>query len=243
MVRSKTLPAREWHVRVSSHLTEVRSALKDISGCCIGEHPEDSGCSRTHYHIWFEDSEVKSRDKFATYFKQLIRCNLNSNKDFAILNVTSFIDWYRYVYGPPDMLRIAWEIQFNKPESERPWPLNPPIIADPLNVVTTPNASVVALAATRVSKPSKKPMRVQFIEHLDKQGWIRENEFIHGEFNSETAIKKISEELTDFWHNAFTVPEGERMVRHALFEFSDLNLQKFLGRQNAKIFHQKIFPD
>lgn len=244
MTRSKTVPASHWSVRVTRMLPEVRLALKDISGVAIGEHPKDQGCSRSHYHIYFRDIEIKSPEKFTTYFKSLIPdCTLKGNTDFCITNTETFDGWYQYVYGGPKEER-EWrfpirEILFNLPETERPYPL--PLIRDITDLVL-PATNVIIPGPKKVPN-KKKAMRVQFIEHLQSQGWKKDERFFENSFNSEAAVNAIAEEMTDFWENAFTIPEGQRMARHALFVFSDEGVKGMLRRNNARAFYKNIFCD
>lgn len=146
MVRVTYPPSQIWQLRVTRCLLEVRLALRDISGACIGEHAADSGCSRTHYHIFYKHTKVTSHDTFVKYFKTTYNLTLKSNADFACKPSESLENWYQYVYGGPDPspFRQATEIMFNLPESQRPYPLVPwddgLIISDmplPENLLTT----------------------------------------------------------------------------------------------------------
>lgn len=88
----------------------------------------------------------------------------------------------------------------------------------------------------------REPMRTKFIKHLESLGWKRGEKFTPENSDSkQKIIEEISDELTDFWKNAFTVPEGIRMIRHAAYEFSSGEIQEFWKIQNQKIFLKNIF--
>lgn len=155
MVRSESdkTPSANWHIRVSRLLPEVRLALLNIPGVCIGEHTPDEGCKRNHYHIYYPHNLPILKEPFIKFFKTTYNLKIKGQADFACSIPTSFHDWYAYVYGghtiigenkckfcdvynpKSEAIRTDREIVFNLPEEQRPYKLLP--VGSDLVVPTT----------------------------------------------------------------------------------------------------------
>ena len=186
MVRQESdkTPSAIWHIRITRMLDEVRSALQNIPGVCIGEHSADSGCNRTHYHIFYPHDKLVVKDTFTKYFKDTYKLHeLKGQSDFAMSIPTSFHDWYSYVYGGHTIvgdnacscgeynkyieeIRIAKEIQFN--QTERPYKLlSPPNIIDFLK----PQNTILDTQIQVVNFKQKEPLKYQKRERMYKLFW------------------------------------------------------------------------
>jgi len=187
MVRpeSDKTPSAIWHIRVSRLLDEVRLALQDISGVCIGKHSADSGCSRTHYHIYYPHDKLVVKDTFTKYFKDTYKLHdLKGQSDFGMSIPTSFHDWYSYVYGGHTIvgdnacscgeynkytedIRDAEEILFN--QTERPYKLLPK--ASILNYLKPSNVIVTSNEIQLVNFKQKEPEKYRKRERMYKLFW------------------------------------------------------------------------
>lgn len=180
------IPSATWAIRISRTLDEVRLALKDISGVCIGEHSADDGCSRNHYHIYYPHTKETSKETFTKFFMTKYSLNLKGNKDFAITIPTSFHDWYCYVYGGHTSqtcdcgnyiartvpTRQATEIQFN--DQHRPYALqtymsdlvttSPSITNDVC--LNAPNSKENIVVLPKKDKSHKDPAYIRFYKYI-----------------------------------------------------------------------------
>lgn len=86
-------------------------------------------------------------------------------------------------------------------------------------------ASPVAHTATIVKVKKSRPMREKFIDYLLKERkWKAGQQFSMDHDDPIRYFNRIETEVidaaTEYWEAAFTIPEGIRMVKHALWVFS-----------------------
>lgn len=204
------------------------SYFNDISGCVVILHQRGKKGEHPHYHVWLPlDKQIQPKAIYERLTKHECFKEFKGNKQWSIRAHDSYEKWLAYVLkgfkGQKVILNNSGVDIIIEPE--------PPVIASPTDSVPV---------NTTISK--KLPMREKFIQHLKQEGW-KEN----GKFSPETCshthemIDVISNELTDFWKNGFTIPEGERMIRHAAYVFADGDVKEHLRRVNAAIFKKKIF--
>lgn len=98
-------------------------------------------------------------------------------------------------------------------------------------------AQQIAQAAPALRPAKRLPMRERFMLYMKNELQWQPDKEIHVE--SEDYIpkcKKLSKHLTDFFENGFTVPEGQRMFRNAMFVFSDEATKEYLYQKNEELF-------
>ena len=80
-------------------------------------------------------------------------------------------------------------------------------------------------------KPKKSvSMRAQFVRHLKEAGW-KENYTIHLDYYHDK-LEEMIDQLTDFWENAFTTPQGAVCIEHAKWVFADDNVREIIKLNN-----------
>lgn len=228
MVRqeSDSTPSAIWHIRVTRLLDQVRLALQDISGVCIGEHSADSGCSRTHYHIFYSHDKLVVKDTFTKYFKDTYKLHdLKGQSDFGMSIPTSFHDWYSYVYGGhhiegdnacscgkynkyTENIRDANEILFNQPEINRPYKLLPK-----LSILSylTPQNTILDTQIQMVNFKQKEPEKYRKRERCYKLFW---NDIQH-KFSELPSLSVLEQAFMDWSEGAYELQHVSAPIRYS----------------------------
>lgn len=81
-------------------------------------------------------------------------------------------------------------------------------------------------------------MKVLFCEYLkNERGWF------YGCVSSsslEEKKKEVIDELTVFWENAFTIPQGEVIINYAIWVFADMGVRDWIKASNYKELHVRL---
>jgi len=97
-----------------------------------------------------------------------------------------------------------------------------------------PSIPIVAQNITQevvvLKKKQSVSMRAQFVRHLKEQGW-KENFSITCDYHSEK-IDQMINQLTEFWQNAFTTPQGAVCIEHAKWVFANDDVREIIKLKN-----------
>jgi len=221
-----------YHLRLEHNMITLENTIpyfNDISGCVAILHQRGKSGEHPHYHIWLPlDKQIRPKAIYERLNKASPVFNgFKGNKQWSIREHDSYTKWLEYVLRGLK----GQQVIVNKSGVDINIQPEPPVVASPTDSIPV---------NTSISK--KLPMREKFIQHLKQEGW-KENDKFSPETCSTTyeMIDEISNQLTDFWKNGFTIPEGERMIRHAAYVFADGDVKEHLRRVNAAIFKKKIF--
>lgn len=231
MVRYEDPPGAVKHVRfgkVSDAILEAISAYPGVKAVVLhtmgkkGEHP--------HYHIWWEgDSPITNqtlRNRLKVYSP--VFGGFSGQNDWSFRNHDSYDTWCKYTTSNLSH-KVLKADQKLKDVSEAAKIL-------PLSIVSDPPLS--ATVAPAVVRRAKLPMREKFIQYLKNDlAWVPGERFtVHSELTEDEMSDIVIDAATEFWEMAFTIPEGARMVRHALWVFSSDEIRKsWLSKNRAAI--------
>jgi len=220
-----------YHLRLESSpesLATVKIELEKVHGLVAVSHARGKRGEHLHWHVWYPlEKEINSEALLARLKKQPAFVHFKGNKMWSVRKHDDWEKWWQYVtQGHKDQ-----EIIVNNSGK---------ILVIPVHCTTVPIVSDVP--APIIPKISKKlPMREKFVEHLVSIGWKKNQHFSESSYDSLTPIvHTIAKELTEFWFNAFTIPEGERMVRHVMYLFGNDAVRDEIARDNQRLFAKKI---
>jgi len=240
MVRTEDPPGQTKHLRFGLISDEALVALKELPYVQVivlhksgktGEHP--------HWHIW-SDGEKTTNQTVRNRLKKLPAFAAHKGQnDWSFRNHENYSKWYQYTTR-----NLTHEVLFMRQEYHDAHYKPAEIEPDLSQLILPPDSPIVShpLAPIRV-KVNKMPMRQKFIHHLQHElHWEIDNYFTpeRGLTLNESA-NLVIDELTKFWHNAFTVPEGARMVRNALWEFGDDTMKLELQRKNHESIKKSLW--
>lgn len=222
------------HLRLGKVSDDALAALKATPGVVAivlhvmgkkGEHP--------HWHVWMETGGIsheavrkrlRKLEPFKTY---------SGNEDWSLRDHDSYTKWSEYV-----MRNTSAQVLYEVPDESHP-PL-PPVAAtlrEPALAVTG-GGSAVAHTVQVVRPKRSKAMKVLFCEYLkDERGWF------YGCVSSsslEEKKKEVIDELTVFWENAFTIPQGEVIINYAIWVFADMGVRDWIKANNYKELHVRL---
>lgn len=219
----------DYHLRLENSREQMDNAikhLKDISGCVAIWHMRGKKGEHPHLHVWYPLDKCITNEAFLDRLKRLENFkNFKGNKQWSTRRHNDFKVWLEYVLrGNKGQQIEVW----NRPE---PPPEIIPIVADPTAII---------IINKDISK--KLPMRQKFIQYLENEGFKRGSTFTPESYERHTDIlDTVSDKMTEFWDNAFTLPEGERMLRHAMYVFSDDVVKEQFKKLNRDNYRKKIF--
>jgi len=234
---SPAIPLRLW----SPLLPEFQSYLdKNTTRYLIGA--EEKGKNETpHYHIWAVTT--KSPDSFRKQLKKVCQDKglpvSQKGKANAYYSISTPDANYDESYSVKNgcYLSKGYTLEqidqfVQKGKKRFPNKIEGGQVLD-LPVL----AKQIAEAAPALRPTKRLPMKQQFMNYMVNEVQWKLNAEIRCE--SEDYIQKckaLSRHLTKFWENGFTVPEGQRMFRHAMFKFADEATQDYLAEKNEELF-------
>jgi len=234
MVKEKDPPGATKHLRFGAELWkdssgELVQILKEFPGVKVGVvHGKGQASENPHIHVWYDGDKVTNqtiRNRLKAKSEIFKRPGMNQ-QHWSIRNHDNFKDWWKYVWKQHQHKQSSlefyqdygdYEIPEEEPEKQIP---------------------IVTEGPLRVKKTS---MREKFIDHLLRLQHVwdvehpatEETDYTMSPFHNPTH-EFIYKKLFDYWENAFTIPEGERMVRNALFVFSDSERRQKLCQEQFK---------
>lgn len=220
-------PALDPVVEALSTFEWAKSVVKHLAGK-KGEHP--------HLHIWLEFekplTKVAAKDrlrKHSDVFK-----SLSGNENWSFRPHDDYEAWCKYVCRNDSHSIIKGDDLLDQIHDEVP---KVPIVVDgPLRSPNCPPARVIK---------SRIPMREKFIQYLERDRyWKRGKQFSMldkplgwwDEFENE-----VVDAATEYWEAAFTVPEGIRMVKHAMWVFSDEDTRSTIQIKNRSAIKKSLW--
>lgn len=216
MVRYEDPPGAVKHIvfgGIDPDNSPLVQSLKLFPGVKVGViHLHGKKSERPHIHVWYEvpDGKEVTNVTVKNWLKahDPLFTKLKGQQQWSFRNHDSLEDYADYVMKNDSAIAVINHIGIEL-ESRRP----PIKIADPVMGTNVPFQVESNKPYYLLSKPKKLSMREQFIAHLEGQGWV------HTERNP--SVSEVIHKLYHFWEGAFAFPEGERMVRHAMYLFSD----------------------
>lgn len=196
---------------------------------------EHVGTPNHHVHIYMKDvaSQVDALRKVAARATKSLKLDKNANKYYSVKVCDDQFE--RYCADEKNFIAYRG-YTIEQLNAIPPWKNILPVIAD-----ATP------VAAPPIVHRKPRGMRDKFKDHLIISGWKEDAEFtvqnVETEQDLRNCVDRVTRELTRFWKNAFTVPEGERMVRNALYIFGDDEVKARMEKNNSALFLRKIFPE
>lgn len=240
MVRYEDPPGAVKHIRfgkVSDAILAALTAYPGVKAIVLhtlgrkGEHP--------HYHIWWEGEKpitnqtLRNRLKVASpVFEEF-----SGQGDWSFRNHESWDAWASYVVANlSHKVLVPYKDLESKSSSAKIITLE---ITSPVSVPTAKSA----VPKAPIVKTHKLPMRERFIHYLKtERGWKVGEEFgVHLDQKGEDFEDRVIDACTEFWEMAFTIPEGARMVRHALWVFSTEEARKYLSQRNRDSIKKSLF--
>lgn len=208
------------HIRFGTNSPELVQSLEKNPRCRIGvEHAKGRKGSETpHIHLWYEPDATVTHMTIKNHLRASAEIfkSFKGQQDWSFRPHDSFETWLKYVMRNPTA-----RVLFNKTDKD-PLEFKPPIeIVDELMGTTKPDPLSGAKEVTYklYQIPQKKlTMKDKFINHLVALEWKIEEQ--------NPTPREVCEQLWHYWKGGFTLPEGERLVRHALYVFSDPEKQQ-----------------
>lgn len=207
MVRYEDPPGSFKHIRFGTNSPELVHSLQNFPGVKIGvEHAKGRKGSETpHIHVWYEVPDGKEvtnvtvKNWLKAYSPMFTK--YSGQQAWSFRNHDSRQTFAEYVMRNQTAKVVVNNTEINL-EALRPPPpteINPDLGGHEHVIL--------------IQKQRKESMRDKIVAHLEQKGWR------YGEQNP-TKVQ-VFKEVFHFWENAFTIPEGERMVRYVLYKFSD----------------------
>jgi len=238
MTGSKDVPALHHHLRIEipdlslieqavTAFEWTKAAVKHMGGK-KGEHP--------HLHIFlvFEKplTKVAAKDRLRKHHD--IFKSLSGNENWSFRPHDNYEAWCRYVCKNLSHVVIKGDDLLDQIHDEIP--KVPYVVDGPLQSPSCPPARVIK---------SRIPMREKFIQYLERdRQWKRGKQFSMldqplswwDEFENE-----VIDAATEYWEAAFTVPEGIRMVKHAMWVFSDEDTRSSIQIKNRSSIKKSLW--
>lgn len=218
------------HLRLGKVSDDALVALKAIPGVVAivlhvrgkkGEHP--------HWHVWMETGGITHEAIRKRLRKFEVFKTYSGNEDWSLRDHNSYAKWSEYV-----MRNTSAQVLFEVPDETHP-PL-PPVAALP--IVVTGGGSAAAHTVQVVRPKRSKAMKVLFCEYLkDERGWFDGCVSLS---SLEEKKKEVIDELTVFWENAFTIPQGEIIINYAIWVFADMCVRDQIKRRNYSELHVRL---
>lgn len=230
----KDIPSVDKHIRFEvPEIDELAKELIKFPGThSVVQHTAGKKGEHPHLHVFYKNPKEREekmaavRDRIKKAPDSPIMNRLYGNSQISMRAHDSYENWVKYVcenpshaviHGPPELYEKSEQIKKGDV-------LNLPLLANQIGPLS---GKVV------VVKDKKKPMRERFINYLESEQLWRKN-FSINLSNYQEKIDEIIKHLTEFWENAFTFPEGTRMVEHARYYFADDDVRD-------KIYHDNLY--
>jgi hypothetical protein len=224
-----------YHLRLEhteDELQKAMSFLKDISGVCVIRHLRGKKGEHPHLHVWYPlEDKIKSEAFYERLKKHSSWSGYYGNKNWRVKPFDLFDRWFGYSTNgnKGQVLEInntGLPLEITKV----------PIVAQPEPVLTN------NISYTTVKPNRKKPMKVQFVNYLqEEEKWVIGERFrSQHAWDPKRVYAECAKQCSVFWEDAFTVPEGERMVRHAAYKFSDDALRAELTENTFRAILKRI---
>lgn len=236
MVRYEDPPGAVKHVRFGKTSEAILEALKAYPGVkAIVLHTHGKKGEHPHYHIWWEGE--------APITNQTLRNRLKANSpvfekfsgqnDWSFRNHDNWETWASYVVSNLSHKVLQSYKDLNDKSAA----------SKVLDLVITPGATPATLKAPAPVRTMKLPMREKFIHYLkNDRKWVPDEQFtVHSEMTLDEFTDQVIDAATEFWQMAFTIPEGARMVRHALWVFSSDEIRKVWLSQNRASIKKSLW--
>jgi len=235
----KDVPSENKHIRFEvPEIDELAKELIQFPGThSVVQHTAGKKGEHPHLHVFYKNPKERPekmaavRDRIKKAPASPIMNKLYGNSQISIRAHDSYDNWVKYVcenqshkviHGPPELYEKSEEIKKGSV-------LNLPLLAQQIGV----SGKVV------VVKDKKVPMRQKFIMFLENEKQWEKNKTINLS-NYDNMIEKITDYLTDFWENAFTFPEGMRMVEYARYYFADEDIADKIRKDNYYSFKKGL---
>jgi len=235
MVKDKDPPGATKHLRFGAELWEDSSGelvriLKEFPGVKVGVvHDRGKSSENPHIHVWYDGEKVTNqtiRNRLKAKSDIFKRDGMNQ-QHWSIRNHDSFTEWWKYCWKDSWWKETRLEfydptyLQLEIPPKEAPEPQK--------------HIPIVTEGPLRVKKTS---MREKFLDHMLKLSYKWQDEHPampplpppESPYNNPTH-EFVYNKLFHFWENAFTIPEGERMLRNAMYVLSDGPRREALAQQ------------
>ena len=235
MVRYEDPPGAVKHIRFGKVSDQILEALKGFPGVKAivpykngkkGEHP--------HYHIWWEGDKPVTNQTLRNRLKAAspVFAEFSGQNDWSFRNHDSWESWASYTVA-----NLSHSVLLPYKDIET---LSASSKILPLTIVSEPPLTSGKTPAVRVTK---LPMREKFIQYLkSERKWSPGEQFtVHSEIGLDEMEDLVIDAATEYWEMAFTIPEGARMVRHALWVFSSDEIRKLWAAKNRAAIKKSLF--
>lgn len=234
MVRYEDPPGAVKHIRfglVSDQILEALSTFTGIKAVVLhkmgrkGEHP--------HYHIWWEGDKAITNQTLRNRLKahNVVFNSFSGQNHWSFRNHDSWETWAKYVTA-----NLSHKVLMPYKDIEAI-----SASAKVLPLVITPG--ITPAGPPIVVRTAKLPMREKFIHYLTNElKWVPGEHFtVHDEWTDDKMEDQVIDAATEFWEMAFTIPEGARMVRHALWVFSSDEVRGRWKEKNRTSIKKSLF--
>lgn len=238
MVRYEDPPGTVKHIRFGKTGEAIFEQLKVYPGIKAivlhtlgkkGEHP--------HYHIWWEGDTPITNQTLRNRLKAAspVFGTFSGQNDWSFRNHDSWDSWATYVTGNlSHKVLVAYKDLDDKSKASKI-----------LDVVITPGVTPATAAVPRTAavRTMKLPMREKFIQYLtNERKWKPGEQFtVHSDLTPDQFAEQVIDAATEFWSMSFTIPEGARMVRHALWVFSSDEARLVWKERNRESIKKMLF--
>lgn len=219
----KDPPALHHHLRIEcSDLSEAAAAIVGFPAArAVVRHQAGKTGEHPHLHIYLENERpltkvaVKDRlRKHNEFFK-----TLSGNENWSFRPHDNYEAWCRYVKRNPTHEVIKADQAFDEVKETLPI------------VALQPQRG--AVSQIQILKAPRRTMRDKFIHYLEAElHWKRGAQYGLTDESPEAFWKRFETDVvnaaTDYFEAAFTVPEGIRMTKHAMFVFATSDIQELL---------------
>jgi len=236
MVRYEDPPGAVKHVRFGKTSEAILEALKAYPGVkAIVLHTHGKKGEHPHYHIWWEGETPITNQTLRNRLKATspVFEKFSGQNDWSFRNHDSWDAWASYVVSnlSHKVLQPYKDLDDKSKASKV------------LDLVITPGATPATLKVQAPVRTMKLPMREKFIQYLkNERKWVPNEQFsVHSEQSLAEFQNECIDAATEFWEMAFTIPEGSRMVRHALWVFSSDEIRKSWLEKNRDSIKKSLW--
>lgn len=236
MVRYEDPPGAVKHIRFGKVGEAILDLLKEFPGVkAIVLHTHGKKGEHPHYHIWWEGETPITNQTLRNRLKARspVFEGFSGQNDWSFRNHDSWESWATYVSSNlSHKVLIPYKDLEAKSAQSRI-----------LDIAITPGATPATLAPRVPVRTMKLPMREKFIHYLKtERKWKPGEQFgVHDDLTPDQIADLVIDAATEFWEMSFTIPEGARMVRHALWVFSTPEAQAIWKEKNRLSVKKMLF--
>lgn len=227
MVRYEDPPGTDKHLRFGKISQEIYDLLVGFPGVkSIVLHTHGAKGEHPHYHVWYEAAKAVTNQTVRNQLKKYnVKFNeMKSQNDWSFRNHDSWTEWAEYVCKNRTHEVLLQYKNIDEVSSQSKAAI--PIVIQPITP-GTPAGLAAPLPKKSIS------MRAKFVRYLEGEcGWIR-NETITLDNKPDKATELITN-LTDYWENAFTTPQGVVAAEHAFYVFANDDIRDLVRRANVQ---------